>query len=350
MYSDGSLRPTMNMPTMMNFFQPPPTPVQIVYAAPQPPQPQMMIVAAAPPPPPPVSSSASAGISRGAAPNNHDAASSSSSSSQRNGDGLVVGKSYRGIVKRYNPTRGFGFIRSDCGVDIFVHQSCIRMDGFRAVNVGAPVKFTVGILMDTVQAVDVVQETPYVPHAGGNHVAGQGAGCVGGNGSQTGGGSSVSSSSLGSTSLTPGQRNIVNGSSQQQSSLLPVPAAALMPLCAPAADFGEGSGAALVMVLTDGSDSDSNHSQDHPAACEASTKQPAGEPAGESTNHSTSQHGVSMSTNGGVSMSTNGGVSAGNSHVSSSTATTANSTTAGWTHQMPGAAEVEELLMLVNRR
>lgn len=40
--------------------------------------------------------------------------------------------------------------------DIFVHHSCISMDGFRVLPIGAPVRFSVAVLMNTVQAVDVI--------------------------------------------------------------------------------------------------------------------------------------------------------------------------------------------------
>jgi cold shock protein len=84
----------------------------------------------------------------------------------KNGSGLLQGTQYHGVVKRYNPTRGFGFLRTDDGIDVFVHQSCVNMPGFRALNVGARVVFTAGVVMDTLQAVDVMQETPYVPGSG----------------------------------------------------------------------------------------------------------------------------------------------------------------------------------------
>ena len=81
---------------------------------------------------------------------------------------LPYNKTLRGVVKRYNPTRGFGFIASD-GCDIFVHQSGIAMQGFRALNVGANVNFRVETAADgsggtRLQAIDVIQETPYIPH------------------------------------------------------------------------------------------------------------------------------------------------------------------------------------------
>jgi CspA family cold shock protein len=47
-----------------------------------------------------------------------------------------------GTVKRYNSKNGFGFIEADDGgVDLFVHQSEIKTDGFRCLEEGAKVKF-----------------------------------------------------------------------------------------------------------------------------------------------------------------------------------------------------------------
>ncbi|CBZ36537.1 hypothetical protein, unknown function [Leishmania donovani] len=54
--------------------------------------------------------------------------------------------------------------------DIFVHHSCISMDGFRVFVQGTAVRFSVAVLMDTVQAVDVIPlgpewEKPLSPEA-----------------------------------------------------------------------------------------------------------------------------------------------------------------------------------------
>lgn len=46
-----------------------------------------------------------------------------------------------GTVKWFNDTKGFGFIQSDEGQDVFVHQSEIQTDGFRTLNEGARVQF-----------------------------------------------------------------------------------------------------------------------------------------------------------------------------------------------------------------
>jgi CspA family cold shock protein len=49
-----------------------------------------------------------------------------------------------GIVKWFNPNKGFGFIEQDTGDDLFVHQSEIRQAGFRFLNLGDRVEFELG--------------------------------------------------------------------------------------------------------------------------------------------------------------------------------------------------------------
>ncbi|MFQ5491946.1 MAG: cold-shock protein [Phycisphaerae bacterium] len=46
-----------------------------------------------------------------------------------------------GTVKWFNDTKGFGFIQSDDGQDVFVHQTEIQSDGFRSLTEGARVQF-----------------------------------------------------------------------------------------------------------------------------------------------------------------------------------------------------------------
>ncbi len=46
-----------------------------------------------------------------------------------------------GTVKWFNDTKGFGFIQSDEGQDVFVHQSEIQGEGFRTLSEGARVQF-----------------------------------------------------------------------------------------------------------------------------------------------------------------------------------------------------------------
>lgn len=47
----------------------------------------------------------------------------------------------QGIVKWFNDSKGFGFIQSDNGGDVFVHQSAIRGEGYRTLAEGQRVEF-----------------------------------------------------------------------------------------------------------------------------------------------------------------------------------------------------------------
>ena len=46
-----------------------------------------------------------------------------------------------GTVKWFNDTKGFGFLQSDEGQDVFVHQGDIEVDGYRSLAEGARVQF-----------------------------------------------------------------------------------------------------------------------------------------------------------------------------------------------------------------
>ena len=48
-----------------------------------------------------------------------------------------------GTVKWFNGTKGFGFIARDGGPDVFVHFSAIQGDGFKNLDEGQRVEFTV---------------------------------------------------------------------------------------------------------------------------------------------------------------------------------------------------------------
>lgn len=48
-----------------------------------------------------------------------------------------------GKVKWFNAEKGYGFITSDEGKDIFVHHSAIQADGFRSLEEGQKVSFEI---------------------------------------------------------------------------------------------------------------------------------------------------------------------------------------------------------------
>jgi len=46
-----------------------------------------------------------------------------------------------GKVKMFNKEKGYGFIKSESGRDIFFHYSQLVMDGFKDIETGASVEF-----------------------------------------------------------------------------------------------------------------------------------------------------------------------------------------------------------------
>jgi CspA family cold shock protein len=60
-----------------------------------------------------------------------------------------------GTVKWFNGAKGYGFIEREEGTDVFVHFSAIRGDGFRNLEEGQSVEFTVEQGMKGLQATDV---------------------------------------------------------------------------------------------------------------------------------------------------------------------------------------------------
>ena len=48
-----------------------------------------------------------------------------------------------GTVKWFNESKGFGFIESEEGKDVFVHFSAIQGDGFKTLREGQKVQFDI---------------------------------------------------------------------------------------------------------------------------------------------------------------------------------------------------------------
>jgi CspA family cold shock protein len=61
-----------------------------------------------------------------------------------------------GTVKWFNASKGFGFIERENGKDVFVHYSAINSNGFRSLEEGQRVEFTVVDGQKGPQAQDVV--------------------------------------------------------------------------------------------------------------------------------------------------------------------------------------------------
>ncbi len=63
-----------------------------------------------------------------------------------------------GTVKWFNGSKGYGFISRDGAEDVFVHHSAILMEGFRTLEEGQRVEFSVEQGPKGLQAVSVVPQ------------------------------------------------------------------------------------------------------------------------------------------------------------------------------------------------
>ncbi len=48
-----------------------------------------------------------------------------------------------GTVKWFNASKGYGFIEREGGADVFVHYTAIQMDGYRSLQEGQKVEFSI---------------------------------------------------------------------------------------------------------------------------------------------------------------------------------------------------------------
>ena len=61
-----------------------------------------------------------------------------------------------GTVKWFNATKGYGFLSQEGGEDVFVHHSAIQAEGYRSLQEGQTVEFTVTRGPKGLQAENVV--------------------------------------------------------------------------------------------------------------------------------------------------------------------------------------------------
>jgi CspA family cold shock protein len=62
----------------------------------------------------------------------------------------------QGTVKWFNAGKGYGFISREVGEDVFVHYSALQSEGFRSLDEGQQVEFTIERGSKGLQATNVV--------------------------------------------------------------------------------------------------------------------------------------------------------------------------------------------------
>lgn len=63
----------------------------------------------------------------------------------------------KGTVKWFNTNKGFGFILTEDGKEIFVHYSDILSDGFKNLSEGETVRFKITDNGKGLRAIDVIK-------------------------------------------------------------------------------------------------------------------------------------------------------------------------------------------------
>jgi len=63
----------------------------------------------------------------------------------------------KGTVKWFNAEKGYGFISTEGGEDVFVHFSAIQTDGFKTLDEGQAVEFEISEGNRGPQAANVIK-------------------------------------------------------------------------------------------------------------------------------------------------------------------------------------------------
>ncbi len=63
----------------------------------------------------------------------------------------------KGVVKWFSNQKGYGFITSESGKDVFVHHSAIQGEGYKSLDEGQQVEFEIQQGLKGEQAIKVVK-------------------------------------------------------------------------------------------------------------------------------------------------------------------------------------------------
>ncbi len=64
----------------------------------------------------------------------------------------------KGTVKWFNDKKGYGFIASELGEDVFVHHSAVQGEGFKSLSEGQEVEFETQQGPKGEQAINVIKK------------------------------------------------------------------------------------------------------------------------------------------------------------------------------------------------
>ena len=67
-----------------------------------------------------------------------------------------MSEQFKGTVKWFNTVKGYGFIGREDGEDVFVHFSSIQLEGYRKLEEGQQVEFSVEAGPKGLQAANVI--------------------------------------------------------------------------------------------------------------------------------------------------------------------------------------------------
>jgi CspA family cold shock protein len=79
-------------------------------------------------------------------------------SSKNKENNSIMSERIMGTVKWFNANKGYGFIEHEGGEDVFVHYSALQSEGYRSLDEGQRVEFSIERGPKGLQATSVVAQ------------------------------------------------------------------------------------------------------------------------------------------------------------------------------------------------